>query len=462
MHNRMMWAGWIRADYQRQIRPMLQNLFEHPEETREFLLGIHTILCMFDKAHAEDIRTSRLNRGHYRRVQELVATVRQKFLELPFEKADDLLPQFCRPEESGEGFAMAFLLFGTPKRMREQAVARFTCLVDHCRSKVGSAEWERNSAAWILILVCILTASGTNGTATWEETLRYMHQTGDYSVLCRFIECFAAIRPTRFVPKAFRSWCIGDEVLLVDEVAGNTLNLPVPDELIEWFSDALDEAYRRIHEQNQGIFHLVEVVQRNFGAYARAYEDMWLDIMVNPRHALRPDGRDRVRVTLPEFVQFGHREIVLYPRENFPDFRVRYIRHAHGTTHALEMALTPTDLSRVNVGGLAESDVAVGVDRILAFIALRCAWRIVMGATACTGEGRPANGGGSGAAVVRPYVRHLPEGQRISVEARARALATFQTAPLPGFTFVRGYTRGEPDAETGEPLFSVTADDFSV
>lgn len=118
----------------------------------------------------------------------------------------------------------------------------------------------------------------------------------------------------------------------------------------------------------------------------------------------------------------------------------------------------------LNDEGEADDD-KVGIDsvwisRLIAFVALYAAWKIIMGELACEGtiDGK-GNGTGS-SAIVRARLRRLPEGQRASEEARRRAKDAIGITPPPAFTFVREYQRGNNHPQYSEPLLSITDSDF--
>lgn len=161
---------------------------------------------------------------------------------------------------------------------------------------------------------------------------------------------------------------------------------------------------------------------------------------------------DAVRIEIPEMKQAGYVSARFTPLDQFPRFHVAFLyEDLNGRGGFYEMDLEPTDLNLVS----ASSDAEVRcVGQFLAFIAVQSVWRIVMSLPSKEPMGT-RSGTTPGAAVVRSRFRRLPLGQHASDEARARALATFRREPLPGFTFVRQYTRGE-SPQSGEPLFAVT------
>jgi len=450
MIKREAWMSHIKRN-SGQLRRMKMRLFSDLAETLEFVAALYSFLCTATTP-LQDGRPPK--KSYYQRVQKLMRNVRNDFANLTEERAHEVIKFFLN---NWENEPTVFMLAGSRRGDLEQSVKAVSHLLSYGDINYGDCQQQDRIVAAYAAFLSLVSLSGEIGTCTWENLVRYMHDSGDTSYLCRLISLIA-VTPTIFLAVPLSHWRPGELPIKHRILRPDELRLPVPDDLAKWFNDQLDRTTSEINEAQQPLLALAKVFRRNFRRYCLRYEDMWLDMLVRPRHALRPNGLDSVTVSIPELKNVGYERITLFPRDEFPEFRAVYTLRSCGRLCRLGMVLEPSDLNLINIGGIKESDPRVTIDRILAYAAVTCMWQIVMSQPVADSD-MDSHEGGGGAAVVRPHFRRLPEGRQISPEARARALATFRTEPLPGFTFVRSYQRGE-EPRSGEPLFAIDSIDI--
>lgn len=297
------------------------------------------------------------------------------------------------------------------------------------------------------------------GVNTWGKLLNHMERINDAVPLLRLFDLF-------------ESMFLEIEVVMLSEFGqnenvlnGKRIRIPAQDAVFGWTKRHLQSHKERMDRYSEPMQSLIGQMRERYIWYFERYEDMWLDMMVQPKWALREDGLDCVLIAIPEFRSFGIQSVRVRTIPDFPSFRASFeVKRMYLGRMIHHYDFSPTDLSSEEMGfdeDSTESDEDrdfVWMWRCFAFVAVYAVWQIVMGVHSREGAHRGNGEGSSSSAVVRARFRHLPQGFNASAEARARALEILRAAPLPGFTFVREYQRGEAP-QSSEPLFSITGID---
>lgn len=384
------------------------------------------------------------------RQAELVGLARKAFRELSYEERCAVTQYIVSEKKERQ----VTLLMGVQDDEVEESIEMCNFLLnltdDENRilgnGKISAGEY---------CLAALMQAAGQKKSSTWTNALRYMHDMGDVSILGRFIENVALGNPLILEIRPMTRWSVSQALLTISDDL-QTLHIPVPDDLFAWATRVRDDLIKKISYCDAGIVQLAQDLKNRIDEYRSRYEDMWLEMMVQPRWALRSDWLDVATIAIPELIQTGYESVRFLPLEPFPKFRAQFTkRRAIKGKNIVQIDLEPSDITLIpKLVTHPKKEVFYLVDQLLAFIAVQAVWMIVMDKLPKTKRGgrRPS---GKNDAVVRPRFRRLPNGHCASDEARARALEQFCREPLPGFTFVREYTRGS-EPHSGKPLFSIS------
>ena len=432
------WARFIRQDRINRLARIQRNLFVNVAETLAYLEGLVDVAQTTPRPP---------------RLPELLAQVRATFMGLPIARAEEYLQALCGTRTEVN---LGVVIFGSTRddtNTSRAAMSRLLDLIEHETSVLGN---KSGSSSAMLVLSWLLEASAVGATFTWTNCVQEMHAKSDVQLLSRLVEIIGLLgSPFRLEAVPLSRWRGVRGVITLDgDVL--TLDVPTPDGLETWLQHQLRLCTQLLVDRNRGIHRLAEDLRDRLSVFNAAYQDMWLDMMIQPQWSLRDGGLDCATVLVPEMRECGYQALRLTPLDPFPHFRASFLRKrlCSAGTQLIEMDLEPTNLLTVGQSQPAYPLLQC-VDQLLAFPAVRAAWTIVMGALAKSKGVSGGHGGGGGDGVVRARFRHLPLGQHASEEARARALAKFRVQPLPGFTFVREYDRGA-QPQSGDPLFSIT------
>lgn len=430
MSDRKQWEHLIRQHNSNRIGRMQKRLFVDLKETKEYLQGL--IGVMRDKRVPQHVLTLR-------------AELRRTVLGLTFERTKEVLNS-CLGEENFPTLINA--LFGTGRGDCEEAWTILTRLASVAETQEAVVtNGETSSARWALFMLARGAAVDT--TYTWTNGMFELYSRSDILLLRRLFELFS-FADMDFAILPYKRW--DKTVSVLRKVDGRTRVLfPIPDTLENWVNEQHRLYHDALLQRNLSVIRLGNTLRDSADEVRGAYEHLWLEMMVQPRWALREGGLDVVTIAIPELRQAGFDCVRLTPLSSFPNFRASFHGvHLNGNVQITEMELEPSDLMLVQRGGM-END---WIGRVLASVAVHAAWRIVMGREP---REKSASGGqrSNGSAIIRARFRRLPEGYHASSEACQRALGTFRQEPLPGFTFVRQYERGD-EPQSGEPLFSLS------
>jgi len=448
------WVNAIKNCSRKQLSRVEQFLFVNVSLTLTYLIALQTVGQQYNRLTAAQ-------QACYTR---LVVQVRQTVLRLEPQKLADVLIALWDSGLSAQiRVGCNKLILGTElDDSEEQAEGMINRLIDALnlyRTVPAKADY---GACLLMALNSLVALPGNSrvGTNTWDYFLLNVRSTGNNRTLRRLLDlCYGLGTLTRITPVPWSMWQIGSNIYEFDEVPFRWW-FPVMDCDLEWFTNELENIANTLEEEDSQVMALIARIMSGPKPYQDLYETMWLEMMCEPVHGLRPDGLDRVRIKHAALKSAGYVELILYPEAEFPRFKAQFIRRPHyGGEHAIEMLLEPSELLLVMTPFTMDQKLkvtllpgAIWMDKLLAFVAVRAMSLIVMDRLPkSNGKG---NGKGGAAAIVRPIFRKLPLGHKASEEARARALSHFRTEPLPGFTFVRGYKRGE-SPNSGEPIFDL-------
>ncbi len=447
------WVNAIKNCSRKQLSKVEQFLFVNVGLTLTYLIALQTVGQQYNRLTAAQ-------QACYTR---LVVQVRQTVLRLEPQKLADVLIALWRSEMSAQiQVNCNKIVLGTDlEDSEEQAEAMINSFLDVLDLYRTVPSKANDGACLMMALHSLITfpAESQMGTHTWNYLLFKTRSTGDTRTLrrlCDFCYGLGALTQIKAVP-----WSMWEPGAVIFDFGNIPFEwqLPVMDYDFEWFGDELQNIAKTLEEEDGQVKAMIGQMMSKSDPYRDLYETMWLEMMCEPVHGLRPDGLDKVRIEHAVLKRAGYAELILYPEAEFPKFKACFIRKPnYGGEHEIEMLLEPSDLLLVSAFTDNQemrsklSPEAIWMDKLLAFVAVRAMNLIVMDRLPkSNGKG---NGKGGVAAIVRPIFRKLPLGHKASEEARARALSHFRTEPLPGFTFVRGYQRGQ-NPNSGEPIFDL-------
>lgn len=378
-----------------------------------------------------------------------VAAVRKAFVTLPLERAVEAFDAL--PEDVGVWYVVLGAYKASPAEC-EQVVGK---MLDICEAKYRLRRFrEKPDVRAFDVLVEILEWQGMGVSDVWGSWIGMMDERDDSSPLLRFMEIFQlAALPVEVLEDS--RWSRELDVVHGSDGAP-AIRIPVPDAYAAWFRSELSRHVAAATARYDGYLRLLSDIRTRFDAYEASYQDMWLDMMTQPAWDLRDGGRDRADIVVPGMRAFGYQGLRLELLEPFPQVRASFtFVTVLGDEREVELSLEPSMLA-TTVPSYAPTDKDDWGydDALLAFVAVRAMWTIVTGQLSKRTETKGVCRGGGWAGVVRRRFRHLPEGQKASPEARARALDAFRHEPLPGFTFVKQYAVGQPNT-TNRPVLSL-------
>lgn len=436
MADREQWRQYILRGNANRLGRIMRSLFNDMSRTLPYLLAV------------VDVSVARPDLpGHVERVKE----IRNRVRALPLRQLESVLDAIMAHNERGSCYA---LILGAYHDEKEEAVNTLRRLTDLADAQLSTMRKNIQPSSAPLAILTLMEAGAKGSTSAWTNFLQWSHQTRDTSILGEALGMLALGKVVyRIVP--YGLWGEGNKAFNLE---GDTVlfSFPVPDALVNWAKDVMDRFFNRLAERDKSISLLAEAMRANPRPWCSAYEDMWLEMMLEPKWGLRDAGVDCATILIHELQAAGHQDMRFHPLDPFPAFRVTFrMSRINGSDRYIEIDLEPSDLLQVRHGALQDDDsILFWVDRILAFTALRAVWTIVMGRLSSkvmgSGDSRTP-----GSATVRPRFRRLPNGYRASPEARTRALETFRKEPIRGFTFVRQYERGA-FPQSGNPLFALS------
>jgi len=436
MTDRMQWKKLILQQNHNRVRRIMSQLFIDMPRTLPYVLAIADVSTM---------------QAHRHKITDLVQGIRRRAREIPLKQLENALEAIVACREYADCFAV---IFGAYENERAASLVTLQRLTDIMDVQLNQDLSDKPSNALITITTIIETGP-TGNTHTWTNFLRQSRTSGDLSTLHEIV-CVFGLMSSRINVVAYSSW--EKEWKVLDFSNGDDqlqILIPAPDDLVDWLDRTIDKLLRKSADKDTSLVQLAEAMRASPDAWCSAYEDMWLEMMMEPKWGLREDGLDCATITVSALHEGGYRYLQLYPLEPFPNFRALLcMKRENGKNRFVEIIVEPSDLLQIKRKAVSEDDILHWIDRILAFTALRAAWTIIMGHLSTTPKGTESSRN-AGSAIVRPRFRRLPKGQTSSLEARTRSLERFRKEPLPGFTFVREYQRGM-QPQSGDPLFAVS------
>lgn len=386
---------------------------------------------------------------------ELIMEVRSAFLGASREDIFRLFDRLCYDLDKCQKSLFVLLPAPTNALSSNSALQRFQRLLDvqEYQTSVTQDGNEKLSSGVVAILLFI-TISSHGRISDWFDVLHAMHDSNDVTALMRLFEMssrlnLVAVRSVLFTEPDEEFQVINTE---------QQMCLPVPKNLINWFGRQQLAYDKKLKETNARLIAFTDRFREHAEQYRERFQDMWLDMMVRPKWALRSGDLDCVAIDIPELEWI--KRIRFETISEFPNFRATFEERIYTAPSTHTTTCSPSDLYTKEFVerefGLSEKEISIRwMNRALTYLAVRCVWEIVMGVRSKKNVRLNKEHGSNGAAVVRPQFRNLPDGQQASAEARVRALEVMKSAPLPGFTFVREYTRGL-NPQSGNPLFTLT------
>ncbi|MBI2590080.1 hypothetical protein HYW32_03630 [Candidatus Berkelbacteria bacterium] len=230
--------------------------------------------------------------------------------------------------------------------------------------------------------------------------------------------------------------------------------LPVPDEIIDAINGRIHAFNAWIDRQNILTRELVAWFQTKRDDFHSKEEQMWQEIVMQPKYGLRPAGLDKLRVDLADSCETY---VQLIPVGDFPLthvklwMRYRYLRY----WYTASIILDPNNWQEVVCSDCSCTREGVQeMDRVHRFVCLYCLWWIVTGqgvkaSTYHEKGGKKSNGFGVPASKtpIRAHFRRLPLGRNPSEAAQLRAIDTLDVLPPIGTTFVRSHLRNNTPTE---------------
>ncbi|MBU2566161.1 hypothetical protein KKG46_01220 [Patescibacteria group bacterium] len=454
------WIDAIKFNKRKKLGKLDGLLFENQKQTLLFLAAMYSV------ARGSTEFTPK-QRQQY---QDLIRQVRASALHSDLEKFSDIIHTIWHSGwQTAKRINCFLIILGTsaddPIERGEAMLVHLLDALDLYRTTTSMADV---SASLVMALgyTIAYTSYDGRGSYTWLYAITSIKKNNSVEVFGRMCDVFYAGIGGVVKAVPLSQWDAGKFIIDFGQDY-TTWRLPVPDQLVGWFYQQFNLARIQVLENQRQANWIIDLFKADPDFYRNLYEEMWLSMICEPVRALRPDGLDSVEIKHPALTSLGYRKLILFPEPIFPHFRARYIRKpSYGGEQVIEMVLQPTDLQ---VATLVESKEfqamcpprLLYMDKILAFFAVRAMYYIVMDVIPhAFGSNRNGNSGGL-PAIVRPIFRRLPQGHNASPEARARALKCFRTEPLPGFTFVRGYQRGD-DPNSGEPIFALRDSDLPM
>lgn len=430
------------------VRKMHHHLFENETETMAYLSALAGFVVQQPGEKLASVQTYDFwNR---------VFSVREQFRKLSEERRF----QLCAKAMAADQIPVLMVCFlGTCAGEVDPACEAWEMVMEMYDSACTNN--ERSRVARFVLQFVVASVGYTPKLATWANILVHAESTGDRQQFRWLIERLymtAAGVKVQILIVPLSQWMNGGYEIVTSVGGVATYCLPVSDALAGSMARTVVDVTDELMERERPIRAFIASFEASYQAYRQRYEDMWLDMLVEPRRGLRDGFLDRVTIEVPEMRAYGYRSLALTPDDDFPNFTCRYLRE-YARTNEFQLKLEPTDLQSIGLPGV--DPYARRMDQILAYLAVTAAWRIVMNQRPVSEASAPG-GLKSGDAIIRPFFRRLPDGQKASPEARARALESrFRREPLPGFTFVKQHQRGQ-NPQSGEPLFALKAEDLKV
>lgn len=463
------------------------------EENLDFVTALLTLLKKdFSSPLPEKVLTL---------AKELLAKVRSRFVQLPTERIVAILKVYHRQVMSDTAqhselrfnFDLAQALGGTRREEYRQARR----VMEHLVSLVYQYRLPENvrdlkvSDILMQILLFLFGLIALNGiTHTWENLIASAKDDQEARLLLRkilYLYLFYSKGEVEFVPASKwnteRDLMIGwpSRSMVALGFTEAQFRLPVPDQYLDFLEELEQQLIHDIEEKQTEFILLMGWFGANKDRFQMVFEKMWEEIKTKPKHALRSEGKDRVRIDVKAMRKLGYQTIQFFSENlTFPQTKAKFWLKEEGEPpYSLSFVLDPekTALPQYVVyeNMPANHPLAV-VDQLIVFIALNCYWRIITNQTGWpklssvlpelpplepeNRIGRNKRTVSPSLHIVRPFFRALPEGYRASGEAINHSLEVFRTAPIVGFTFVREHLRGYTESQSVEPLFGYSEKDL--
>lgn len=446
MTTRKEWRDAIQRNDQKTLGKIRGRLFANFDEAVAFLRGLSDVL----KPEAEQP-------DH---VVALCDEASSAFLELDLAHSAKLI-DLSDPNLTKKDAIDFFAYMYAPGAIKKHGyLALYMKLLDVYDFQTACTGSRSPTVASAIVALLVLPTEYLNyNTPSWTLTLEAIRASRDVTPLLRLFE---AVHDA--------SWRIQlknisdfEEMRIFGK---NYIDLPVPAHLRRWMLDVYRIFISKMNERNAKLSVLTKRMRNHADWYRDRYDEMWLDMMVEPKWGLRTGNLDCVEMDIDGLRAMGIRRISFEAINEFPEFRATFdISRVYNGSAVYTMEFSPTGLYSKTGLHSSEDEIdasdEVSVEemwqgRVVAFVTVSAVWEIVMGRRSRQSVyPKDSEANGSASAIVRPRFRRLPEGHQSSEKARERALAVMNAKPLPGFTFVREYIRGA-FPQSGAPLFTLT------
>lgn len=479
---RMFWNNNRKA-----LNHFCQYLFDNPDETMEFFLAIVTFL---------DIKKRGDVSGRcYNLASEYSDKARSRFSQLEEDKMSKVISfyhrYFEKQKENGKAgaFDISLLLGGAKlgeinhsKRVITKLVK--IILTNPVPDTKDNIKVRKTFEAVSFLLSLI---AYTNITYTWENFLNLALRDGDarkvlvdiLRLLLKYgYQGYEVISAERWNPT--RDLTIGWPPRALEALGfinNQVINLPVPEIAVGLVKDIIEQLRQELEDRQKELILLALWFADNRQKFDEIFSKMWQEIKTNPKHGLRPDGKDLVKIDISGMKTFGYTNLQFFNEGlKFPETEVKYWLKENDLIYSLTLRLDPEKTRLVDnflKEELGPNHIISLMDQLLAFIALNCYWRIVMAQKGmpfsedpwqkqATGKAKAERLSHALATIVRPHFRHLPIGFNASQRAIDRSLGVFKMEPPNGWTFVKKHDRGYIESETIIPLFAYSEKDIGL
>lgn len=461
---------------------LIREILRHNDLERAYT-QLKLMLCAFERAYRIDKSVPARVGSFFRRLAR--ACVEQGRVSL-FLRAWKESTETCK-QKSLESVAVTWFAFEAQKAFGEngQAAADFALALlekvhhahaymeDQLLTKGRSApslsmdalEHNRDAADMIVAylfvygaFMCPPESTSFPGKAWIERLYERVEEPAIHAILDS-VQGFSRLMSTaddRTQIEFWHQWavdaCLSDETLRVQEMVVDERgkvsapNLVLSERLLPHVRCSLE---RRSAE----ITQLVERgcgVLASFGSRVMQVADdigrMCYEIETRPRRGLRPNGLDHIEVRLTPLNNAGILGLIFHPEgHNFPDVGIEIV-YQKMTPHLLTYRTTMNGLEHVRWEELYCNERHIGQERLLhlmlCYMAYDALHRIVTEQRPIREHpSRKGGAGGTGQASVRPYMRMLPVGHRVSNAALEAAQRDMGYLPPQGMTFVQAFFR---------------------
>lgn len=444
------------------------------EEIRNLFLNDHPSTIFFLQI-LEEIGSGSLtpDRKLRKKLPYLVPIFR-KVIEAPMENLLNLCQTFYSTFQ-GKPISLPLSLFGgywlpTSKSKEEDLKKLFLLirnLVTYAIIKIRSDEEKEQSKAQNIlnfVSLFLLSLDEEKVIPSWRLFLEHLHLPEFSEILRQLFFTFACFEkpikicfPLQMPPFPER---------LKEDSESYKWYLFVPDEKRPVVKDLYEETKSKIEEENQRLMDFLREI--SVEEIKSEILQLWQKIQ-DPLYGLRPGGKDRVKLSIPEitgfssFYQISSLQFFLEKwGEEGPVVKVKVNISFFEREYSYFFTLQPR-MTQIQGRIYLPEDPRQIIDLILIYLATFSLKKIVTGELYKEKKETKKRGREKTPyqTSVRPHFRKLPVNWQASEEARLRARDILRQELPPGKTFVRDYKKGVGEELDG-PLFTLTANDLKI